>query len=176
VVARAAASLPGGTVLNNQAVVSSDVFDVNNGLNRDTVPVLVHEAADLWIEMTQIPETIAEGEITYIIMAGNDGPSDAPFALVSDILPPSVTAVTWECVALGQASCAPSGSDVLLTTADLPAESVVIFTLRGTLVEPQLVVNTATIDKITGSPDPYLPNNRVTVTNLLMVNLPVIVR
>ena len=176
VVARAAASLPGGVVLNNQAVVSSDVFDVNNGYNRDTASVLVHEAADLWVDMTQLPETILEGEITYIIMAGNDGPSDAPYALVSDIPPTSVTAVTWECVALGDASCAPSGSDVLLTTADLPAGSVVIFTVRGTLPEPQLVVNTANVEKITGSPDPYLPNNRATVTNLLTLNLPAILR
>ena len=176
VLARAAATLPSGSVLNNEALVSSDVFDVNNGYNRDTAPVLVHEAADLWVEMSQIPETIAEGEITYIIMAGNDGPSNAPFALVSDIPPSSVTAVTWECVALGQASCPSSGSDVLLTTADLPAGSLVIFTLRGTLPEPRLAVNMATVEKATGSPDPYLANNQATVTNLLVVNLPTILR
>ncbi|MDX1687631.1 MAG: CARDB domain-containing protein [Candidatus Promineifilaceae bacterium] len=174
VVARAAAWLPDRAVLNNQALVSSDVFDTDNGLNRDTAPVMVHEAADLWIEMSQTPETIAEGEITYIIMVGNDGPSDASFALVRDIPPAGVTAVTWECVAVGEASCAPSGSDLLLTTVDLPAGSVVIFTMRGTIPQPQRVVNTATVEKATGSADPYLANNRATVTNLLMVNLPVI--
>ena len=176
VLARAAATLPEGAVLNNEALVSSDVFDVNNGYNRDTAPVLVNEAADLWVEMSQIPETIAEGEITYIIEAGNDGPSNAPFALVSDILPTSVTAVTWECVALNQASCASSGSDVLLTTANLPAGSLVIFTLRGTLPDPQLVVNKATVEKATGSPDPYLANNQATVSNMLVVNLPMLLR
>ena len=42
--------------------------------------------------------------VTYTIVVGNNGPSDAPGATVQDNLPEALTGVSWTSVASGNAS------------------------------------------------------------------------
>lgn len=167
VIAQSASSLTAGTVLSNGAIISSDVLDTDNSNNMDTVWVTVTTSSDLSIRLDQTPERVVEGDIRYTITAGNSGPSDSPFSLVTDILPDAVTSVTWQCAGLGGASCRASGSGDILETVDLPVGGSVIFVVRGTLSEPEAVVNTATIEPLSGGSDLYFANNQAQVTNAI---------
>jgi uncharacterized repeat protein (TIGR01451 family) len=166
VTVRPDAALAGGTVINNQATVESDYFDPDNGNSLHTAGVEVSETPDLWIAKVQTPETVYEGDITYRITAGNDGPSDAPFALISDTLPVAVTPLSWDCVAFNGASC-PTSSFFDLWEVDLPAGGYVIISVHGTLTSAQPVVNVASIEMTSGNSGLYVNNNTASVMNIL---------
>ena len=79
---------PGPTV-NNTASVGSAATDTNTGNNSSTVGITVGtRVADLAVNKTGLPDTASPGEdVTYTIVATNNGPSDAPNAIsLSDTL------------------------------------------------------------------------------------------
>jgi uncharacterized repeat protein (TIGR01451 family) len=89
------------------------------------------------------------GPATYVIVASNPGPSDAPGASVADAFPSAVTGVSWTCSSTGAgASCgAPSGSGNIAETVALPAGGSVQYTASGTVdaAATGTLVNTATV-------------------------------
>jgi len=81
-------SIPDGTVLENDVLVYSDVFDDNNSNNQTSNLTLVDAAADLVITKTDLPDPVTAGELLqYTITVENTGPSDALSVVVSDTLP-----------------------------------------------------------------------------------------
>ena len=95
--------------LENDVLVYSDMFDADMSDNRDYNITEVSAWADLWVDKDQEPEIVLGGkEIYYKILVGNEGPSDSGWVTVHDILPPELYNVSWQCTALGDASC-PNG-------------------------------------------------------------------
>jgi len=179
VTVRTDASTAGGTVLNNQAWVSSDVLDDDNGDNFDTTPVLATVAADLWIQKTREPASSLHGDVVYTIVAGNDGPSDAPSSMISDTIPVELASVTWECTGFDGALCPSNGDGNLRAAADLPDGGRVLITLQGQLVGSEALTNRAEVLPSPAITDPYSPNNRASACGFpetTVVYLPIMLR
>jgi uncharacterized repeat protein (TIGR01451 family) len=102
------------------------------------------------------------GQVTYTITVTNAGPGNAPGSTVTDLFPPTVTAVSWTCVAAGGAQCgAAAGAGNLQQTVDLPAGGTVVYQATAT-VSPAatgLLVNTASVATASGITDPAPGNN-----------------
>ncbi len=90
VVARVAAEMPAGSVLNTAAVYSTDESDQGN--NTATATTLITTRARLRIEKLDLFDPVAPGSgQLYQIIVNNDGPSDAQNVIVTDTLPSGVT-------------------------------------------------------------------------------------
>jgi uncharacterized repeat protein (TIGR01451 family) len=122
--------------------------------------------SDLSITKTDGIEQYEPGQaLVYTIVAANSGPIGAPGSPVADTFPPSLTGVTWTCVASAGSSCALSaGTGNIATTVDLLAGGTATFTANAT-VSPTAtgnIVNTATIERGDGREDPIPGNNSAT--------------
>jgi uncharacterized repeat protein (TIGR01451 family) len=85
-------SLPAGTILENDALVFSDMFDDNNANDRATNLTMVDAWADLIVTKTDNPDPVVAGEpLEYTVTVTNTGPSDAIDVVVVDVLPQEVT-------------------------------------------------------------------------------------
>jgi len=88
VVAKVSASTPNGTVLVNNATVSSDFADADNGNNKVTSSTNVITRADLAIAKTSDAPTYKPSSIiTFTVQVTNNGASDAQAVVVTDTLP-----------------------------------------------------------------------------------------
>ncbi len=160
----------GGTQLQNDALVLSDVFDPNNENNFASNQTTVDAWADLSVSKVQLPEIAVPGRgITYTITVNNTGPSDAAAAPVADLAPTELDAVSWICVTSGKAACTPTGLGNIIDQVDLPSGELVTYTLIGTLNTFVPFTNTVTVSAPTGIPDPYLENNQASVINTPVV-------
>ncbi len=84
-------SLPRGTVLTNEAWVTSS----EGVTDTDRVTTPVDRAADLVVVKQDTPDPVVPGtRLTYTLVVTNRGPSDAREVLVTDTLPSPVTFVT----------------------------------------------------------------------------------
>ncbi|MFA5516571.1 MAG: hypothetical protein WDA20_09820 [Desulfuromonadales bacterium] len=107
--------------------------------------------------------------IRYVLTARNYGPSiDAAGVGIVDNLPAGLSAATWTCSATGGASCgSASGSGDLNTTANLPVNGAVTYTIDATLTSlpaGNLLGNTASLI-IPGAVSDYnAANDSATVT------------
>jgi uncharacterized repeat protein (TIGR01451 family) len=89
VVVNVNANVPTGTILTNNATVSSSANDPNNNNNSSTAFTNVVGQADLAIVKTSDKTTYKPSTIiTYTIQVTNIGPSDALAVVVTDNLPP----------------------------------------------------------------------------------------
>lgn len=83
-----------GTILFNEAVVSSSTADPDNDDVRDGVSTTVDADADLSITKTDSPDPVLAGnELTYTVRVANDGPSTAQAVVITDDLPEGTTFV-----------------------------------------------------------------------------------
>ncbi|HSG38196.1 MAG TPA: Ig-like domain-containing protein, partial [Thermoanaerobaculia bacterium] len=89
-------------------VIASD----NQGLeDTQSVAVQVGQAADLVLVQIQGSEQAVPGEnVSYTVLATNQGPSCLTGATLSAILPPDLTGVQWTCTPTPGASCTATGS------------------------------------------------------------------
>ncbi|WP_158553906.1 COG1361 S-layer family protein [Micromonospora deserti] len=95
IVARVAPDVVPGTVLFNEAVVSSVTADPDNDDVRDSVSTTVEASADLSVTKSDSPDPVVAGEeITYTITVSNAGPSTAQNVTVTDTLPAGTTYVS----------------------------------------------------------------------------------
>ncbi len=96
IVAAVPASQAAGQVTNSATVSAVTPPDANSA--NDTGPVMtdIVNVADLVITKTDDvdPSILVGNNITYTIMIANNGPSDAPNVIVSDMLPVEVTFVS----------------------------------------------------------------------------------
>ena len=94
VVAKVNSSVPNGTVINNNATVSSAAYDANNANNSATAAVTVNAQADLAIAKTSDKATYKPSvTVTYTVTVTNNGPSDALAVIVTDNLPAFTQAI-----------------------------------------------------------------------------------
>ncbi len=89
------ADLADGTLLSNNAVVSSATATPDNSDNVARVDTTVDTEADLSVTKVGAPEPVLAGNnLTYTITANNGGPSDAQLVTLTDELPDGVTFVS----------------------------------------------------------------------------------
>ena len=162
-----------GTLANTATLTApTGVVDPTPGDQTATDTDTITPQADLTITKTHGSTDAAPGEaITYTIVVGNDGPSDAPNASVTDTMPGDLSAVTWTCSAAGGANCDDaSGSGDISTTVDLPAGDSVTFTVSAT-VDPAAtgtLTNVAEVTAPSGVTDTDLTDNSATDDNPLV--------
>jgi uncharacterized repeat protein (TIGR01451 family) len=160
-----------GTILVNEAVVSSSTADPDNSNNRVSVPTTVSALADLRVSKTSSPNPVIAGNLlTWTITTTNAGPSTATAVLLEDTLPAGVTFVSGV-DNNGQTVC----TLVQVATVDCavgtlqPGQSATVqLTGRvsasldpGTVLHNSVVVSSATPDPVPGN------NTAVSDTNVV---------
>lgn len=112
------ASAPGVTA--NPAQVAGGILD---------------DDPDAGVVLTPGALFVHEGEtLGYTLRADNNSPLfDANGILINSLTTPALENIAWTCIGSGGASCAPSGSDDLAETVDLPPNAHVIFDVSGTV-------------------------------------------
>lgn len=89
------ADLADGTLLSNNAVVSSATATPDNSDNVARVDTTVETEANLSVTKVGAPEPVLAGNnLTYTITANNSGPSDAQLVTLTDELPDGTTFVS----------------------------------------------------------------------------------
>ncbi|MPZ49625.1 MAG: DUF11 domain-containing protein [Dehalococcoidia bacterium] len=160
VVADVRADTPDGTILFNQARVSSDTGDPDNSNNNDSVPVDVEAEADLEVVKTSDAATYKPNTtITYRVTVTNLGSSDAQNVLLVDQLLDDKKMVyesdTGGCIfeAPRTLTC-----DLGVLEAGESTEFFIFIKVKGAFGD---VPNTATVSSSTDDPD--LSNNEDTL-------------
>jgi uncharacterized repeat protein (TIGR01451 family) len=116
------------------------------------------------------------GTINYLVTAINYGPNNvtATGVGIQDNIPSSITGVTWTCTGSGGATCgAASGSgNTLNTTANLPQNGIVTYTITGTVsaTTGTIISNTASL-VIPGSITDFNSNDN-SATSTITVETP----
>ncbi|OLC39516.1 MAG: hypothetical protein AUH81_01450 [Candidatus Rokubacteria bacterium 13_1_40CM_4_69_5] len=159
IMAKVNASTPNGTILVNNAVVSSDFADPNNGNNNATALTTVQARADLVIVKTSDAPTYKPSSlITYTVTVTNLGPSDAQAVVVTDNLPDIKQAVYLS----DTGGCTKSGNTLTCALGNMPIGTSKSFnidiTVKGNRGD---VSNTASVGSSTV--DPTLANNTSTL-------------
>jgi len=135
---RTDADLPWGEHLENDAVVSSDIPDPDNGNNRAHVLIFVEPFSYLYLDKEGPTEIMAGEQIEYWINLRNEGPSTAQDVHLEDELPGGVSLLGAE-VMIGDGSCAPDST--LCSLGDMEPWDNRAVRVRG-YVEPWLEAET----------------------------------
>ncbi len=140
-----------GTQASNNVVVDSDSADPDPSNNDDVDITDVSFAADLRLEKTAAPDPATPGEqITWTLVATNDGPSIAVNTVVTDTLPAGVTLVSVS------SGCSAAGGVVSCTEGSIAAgDSVtyeIIVDIDGGFTGP--LTNSASVGSDTPDPNP----------------------
>ncbi|MBW4654811.1 MAG: DUF11 domain-containing protein [Kaiparowitsia implicata GSE-PSE-MK54-09C] len=125
--------------------------------------ILVREA-DLIISKTRdVPNPVPGSSITYTVVVQNNGPSDALGAEFTDTLPPSLSNVTWTCVASLGSSCTDSGSGnaIVDPAVNLLTNGTATYTITADIAPNATgdLINTATIRRPADVTDPIDNDN-----------------
>ena len=121
---------------------------------------------DLGVTKTDGRASALPGDVvTYTVSVSNAGPSDAVGASVVDVVPATLTGVTWTCTAVNGV-CPASGSGSLNETIDIAVGGSVTFSVTGTVVGSATgsISNTANVAAAIGANDPNPGNNSATDT------------
>jgi uncharacterized repeat protein (TIGR01451 family) len=155
-----ASNVPNGTVVNNNATVSSGVADPNNANNSATAAVTVQAKADLAIVKTSDKLVYKPSSvITYTIAVTNNGPSDALAVIVTDNLPTTMQSIYQA----DTGGCTKSGLTLTCNLGPMPVGTSKSFIMRELVKGSKgLVSNTASVNSSTV--DPNASNNSSTRT------------
>lgn len=156
------------TTTGRGTLISDAPAGAGDGTKCPTSPL--NFPADLAITKTDNSTTYTAGtNVTYTIVVRNNGPFGVQGAQVTDPLPTGITSANWTCgSATGGGTCgAASGSGAINTTANLPANASVTYTL--TLFVPSTfsgnLTNTATVTAPAGTADSNSANNSASDTD-----------
>ena len=144
--------------LSNTATIVASVADPTPGNDSATdADTVLTPSADLSITKDDGVTSAVPGEstLTYVIVAGNTGPSDDPAVTVIDTFP-GVLTCSWTSAAAGGATGNTSGTGILGDTLAMPAGSTVTYTATCS-VDPGAtgtLSNTATIVASVVDPTP----------------------
>ena len=158
VVVRVNPSTPDGTILVNNASVSSDFGDPNNGNDNVSALTTVQARADLAVTKTSDAATYNPWSvITYTVTVVNHGPSDAPRVVVTDTLPNARQAFYLS----DTGGCTLRDDTLSCNLGDMPTGTGKSFTItvRGARGE---VTNRASVGS--AAVDPDVTNNTATRT------------
>jgi LPXTG-site transpeptidase (sortase) family protein len=163
------------TDLVNTAIVTppSGITDPTPGNNTASDTDTPDPQADLAVTkddgvLTYIPG----GTLTYTITVTNNGPSDAPGALVTDNIPAQFSSWTWTCTAQngGASGCDGygPGNANFSDTVNLPAGASITYTVSASVASSATgnLVNTVTVAAPTGVTDPNSGNNTASDTDM----------
>ncbi len=163
-----------GNLVNTASVTPpTGTTDPNPGNNSATDTDTNNAIADLVITKTDGSTTYTPGSaITYTIIVSNNGPSGVMGASIVDIIPATITGVSWSTTTLGTAtvvSGSAGGGNNLAAVVNLPAGggNSVTFKVIGT-VSPSAtgnLTNNVTVTPPTGTTDLTLDNNSATDTD-----------
>ncbi|MBK7471384.1 MAG: DUF11 domain-containing protein [Betaproteobacteria bacterium] len=179
---KVAASLPAGAVVTNTAYGGFVVVvlagqgdsvdpDPDPANNSSTASTLVAASSDLHVTNIDSPDPVlVGGKVTYDIMIGNVGPSNAASPSLSDTLPAGTTFVSlaapagWTCItpAVGAGGTVSCNS---VTLAPLSALFTLVVNVAASLPGGTVLSNTATASSAS-DPDPA--NNSVTATTTVL--------
>ncbi|ALL07954.1 hypothetical protein AQ505_22205 [Pedobacter sp. PACM 27299] len=118
------------------------------------------------------PSQISAGQtVTYTLLAGNNGPSDARNLSITDAVPAGLTGVTWSVATQGTASVLTgangTGNNVLLT-ADIPAgaANAILVTINGKVPASAAAGSLTNVATATPSEpgNPPVTSNTITTT------------
>jgi uncharacterized repeat protein (TIGR01451 family) len=163
------ASVPAGTILSNNASVTSATADNNNSNNLATTSTTVDASADLAITKTDSPDPVtAGGALTYTLTITNAGPSWARNVVVSDTLPLNVSFVS-AVIGGGSGTCSPlAGSPTVVQCqlGDIANGGIRTVTLQtqvaASVPDGAVLTNTASVGSTTS--DPVAGNNNTSAT------------
>ncbi len=154
-----------GTLSNSvTAVVFEGGFNTDQDLsnNTDLVETVVTQEPDLSITKSNALSAVIAGELlTYQITVSNNGPSDAPGTLITDLMPVALENVTWTCSPGVGSSCSASGSGDINDVVYLAANTQIVYqvdTLLSSAAQGELV-NQANVDATAPVLDPDTKNN-----------------
>ena len=131
------------------------------------------------------PATFAVGKpLTYTMKVWNRGPASSTGATFSDVLPASLSNVSWTCVASGTASCGTTSSgsgsnNVAITMGALPLNASVSAPTSGAYLTVSItatpgdaasIVNTANVTVSPNETDTDLSNNSSSTTATVKTN------
>lgn len=159
--------------LNLQALVRNppETLDTDLGNNAASVERAFTPQADLHVSKTDAQDgaTPANNPITYTLIVTNPGPSFAASVWVSDVMPPGIASVIWTCEAVGGATCIGGSGNVLSDTVQMPPDSRITYTGRGTLLASAsgTLVNVVRVTPQGDLTDPLMANNIATDTTTL---------
>lgn len=159
-----------GSVLNT-ATVTGSTPDPDSGNNVAVDNDVLTPQADLVAGKSDGRTTVEAGTSTsYSINVFNAGPSDAPIAQVSDVLPAACGSVTWTCSGSSGGSCSPSGAGNVAETVGLPAGASVQFAVNCTVAAAATgsLVNTVQTAPIGGVIEVAIANNASTDTDTII--------
>lgn len=157
-----AAASPGSATYTARVSATQVDPDERNNVGSE-VTTISPEWSDLYVTMTDRPDpALVEGEITYSIRSGNNGPSDAQNVRLVDTLPEGVRFISASGPA---ADCFETGGQVicdlgtLLRNQEASVEVVIAATETGT------IINQAAVSGLQTDPNPV--NDQVaTVTTV----------
>lgn len=161
----------GALTVTAQAQNPPGTLDIDLSDNTASLARALTPQADVQVSKTdgQDGVTPANNLITYTVIVTNPGPSFAASVWVSDIMPASIVSVIWTCDALGGATCAGGSGNALSDTVQMPPNSRITYTGRGTLLASAsgVLVNVARVTPLGGLTDPVTANNLATDTTTL---------
>jgi uncharacterized repeat protein (TIGR01451 family) len=150
--------VPHGTVLFNEAVVSSDTADPDNSDNQESVQTVVNASADVSVTKSDSPDPVFAGNmLTYTIVVTNNGPSTAADVTITDPLPAGTTFVSGQ-DQNGDTVCALGQPGVVVCDLGTLQPHEVVTVLLTVLVDPSVpdgsvLTNTVTVAATTADPD-----------------------
>ncbi|NCD72372.1 T9SS type B sorting domain-containing protein [Mucilaginibacter agri] len=128
---------------------------------------------DLRIGSTDLSITNTDGQVsytpgvpnTYVIVATNNGPSDATNAVITYPLPSEVTG-SWSAIYTGGATGNTSGTNSINETVNLPIGSTITYTVNAVIPPSQIGPLTTTANiSVSSGVDPIPDNNTATDTD-----------
>ena len=168
-------STPGGigTLVNTATATAPGMTELSPLDNTATDTDNVTPTADIRVTKSDgLNASVPGTPVSYTVTVSNSGPSNVTGVAVADTVPSALTNVSWSCSVVGAALCgsASGTGNTIGTTADLPANTSVSYTVTGTLnpTTPAglgTLINTATATNPATINDPVPANNSATDTN-----------
>lgn len=170
VVAKVGSGVTKGTDILNEVQVSTTTAGDTPAGNTDEATITVDTAADLSVAKTHEGDTVAGQQVTFDLLATNDGPSDAQAPIrIIDTLPAGLTFLgstgDWTCIASGQEiACELNGGGSLLAGQDAPALHITAQIDSDLAPADAEQVNSAVVSSPTTEVDPENNTDTDTVT------------
>ena len=158
-----------GTIITDAIDVTSGTPDPNLANNTATVQTTVGSVtgADLTITNSALPNPVLAGNnITYTVVATNNGPAAAINVSFTEAIPANTTFVSATPVPAAGWTCSVAAGNLTCTNAALAANASTTFTVVVTVnagtASGTVITDTANVSAVT--PDPNPNNNSATVT------------